>query len=185
MAPVAVFAATEQLGRLVIRRPDEAASMPPRNQDQPAIDTTAAMVEGPQRRDGQVPLAIDPPHASAGAGKAPVAVAASVSADGVRARVAETSAKDASAAQVKPRSSQPQGKTEFRPQLSVVGAKPAPGDLEGWVMELVASGGQPTGKSAAEFLGVSERTGRTRLNELKSAKPDLFTRAYLKEGTNS
>jgi hypothetical protein len=185
MAPVAVFAATEQLGRLVIRRPDEAASMPPRTQNQPAIDTTAAMVEGPQRRDGQVPLAIDPPHASAGAGKTPVAVAASVSADGVRARVAETSAKDASAAQVKPRSSKPQGKTEFRPQLSVVGAKPAPGDLEGWVMELVASGGQPTGKSAAEFLGVSERTGRTRLNELKSAKPDLFTRAYLKEGTNS
>lgn len=185
MAPVAVFAATEQLGRLVIRRPDEAASMPPRNQDQPAIDTTAAMVEGPQRRDGQVPLAIDLPHASAGAGKTAVAVAASVSADGVRARVAETSAKDASAAQVKPRSSKPQGKTEFRPQLSVVGAKPAPGDLEGWVMELVASGGQPTGKSAAEFLGVSERTGRTRLNELKSAKPDLFTGAYLKEGTNS
>jgi hypothetical protein len=186
MAPVAVFAATEQLGRLVIRRPEEAESMPPRSQDQPALDNTAAAVEGPQRPAGQAPLAIDPPHPSAGAGKASVAVAASVSADVVRARVAETSAKDApAAAQVKVRSSAPQATTESRPQLSVVGAKPAPGDLEGWVIGLIASGGQPTGKSAAEFLRVSERTGRTRLNELKSTLPDLFTGAYLKEGTNS
>jgi Protein of unknown function (DUF2637) len=185
MAPVAVFAATEQLGRLVIRRPEEAAPMPPGSQNQPALDNKAAGVERPQRPDGQVPLAIEPPHVSAGAGKAPVAVAASVSADGVRARVADTSARDAPEAQVKLRSSAPQPKSESRPQLSVVGAKPAPGDLEGWAIGLIASGSQPTGKSAAEFLGVSERTGRTRLNELKTAKPDLFTGAYLKEGTNS
>ena len=115
-----------------------------------------------------------------------MAVAASVSADIVRARVSETSAKDAPTAQQIKRPSPPQQtKTESRPQLSVVGAKPAAGDLEGWAIGLIASGGQPTGKSAADFLGVSERTGRTRLNELRTAKPDLFTGAYLKEGTNS
>jgi hypothetical protein len=183
MAPVAVFAATEQLGRLVIRRPEEPASTTG-NQDRPVVNGAAANTQGAPRPD-TAPLALDPPRPSDGGRKAPAVVAGSVPADGVRARILETAARDAPASAKALTSTAPATRPGSRPQLSVVGAKPGAGDLEGWVIGLIDSGRQPVGKSAAEFLGVSERTGRTRLNELKTARPDLFTGVYLNEGTNS
>ncbi|HEY8754060.1 MAG TPA: hypothetical protein VIM40_10500, partial [Arthrobacter sp.] len=71
------------------------------------------------------------------------------------------------------------------PSLSVVGRKPKAMDLEQWVSAQLSAGTQPTGKAAAKFLNVSERTGRTRLNDLKATQPALFAGAVLKEGTNA
>ena len=56
------------------------------------------------------------------------------------------------------------------------GALPAWADpLAPWLGECVASGTEITGRSLADELGVSDRTGRRRLEELKAAAPHLFT----------
>jgi len=44
-----------------------------------------------------------------------------------------------------------------------------------FVSEQVRQGTEVTGQQVAEFLNVSDRTGRRRLNELKDNHPDLFT----------
>lgn len=73
----------------------------------------------------------------------------------------------------------PQRRSEpVRPALSVV-REGVRSEVQGsalarWVTGEVAAGRVPTGKSAAVFLKVSERTGRTRLNELKSSSPSIF-----------
>lgn len=181
MAPVAVFAATEQLGRLVIRRPErqqptESLPIPETNgadkpvgtpidegQQEPRHQIGAPVVDQGKDPDQSDPLpalppspAEEPPVADDPSGEYPASVTAA----------------DPGPAGVS------------RPVLSVVGRKPKTTDFQAWVSSLVASGSQPTGKDAAEFLGVSERTGRARLNALKKADPELFEGASLKRGTN-
>lgn len=57
-----------------------------------------------------------------------------------------------------------------------IGALPSWADpLEAWLGECVASGTEITGRSLADELRVSDRTGRRRLEELKAAAPHLFT----------
>lgn len=156
MAPVAVFAATEQLGRLVIReREDPTASIG----EQPASSSATK-----EERSEAVTDVPDSERAESAPNRAPEDPARE------RAAVAER----ITAAPI----------TESRPQLSLVGGKPVDGDLEGWVRGLVSAGSSPTGRGAAEFLGVAERTGRSRLNALKKEKPGLFEPSR-KEGINA
>lgn len=44
-----------------------------------------------------------------------------------------------------------------------------------FIREQVDQGVEVTGGMVAEFLGVSDRTGRRRLNDLKDTQPGLFT----------
>ncbi len=71
------------------------------------------------------------------------------------------------------------------PEASLPGAVAAPeglpervaGDADGfaaWVAERVAGGRPITGTAAGEFLGVSDRTGRNRIKELKNERPEIF-----------
>lgn len=46
--------------------------------------------------------------------------------------------------------------------------------LANYVTTCARSGAKPTGKGAAAVLGMSERTGRERLKELKARRPELF-----------
>lgn len=184
MAPVAVFAATEQLGRLAIRRPEvpgtPGSSLPiPGGNDvaqalsnpvsgsveDPAPGATAPSPEQtpPTQLDPSPPLpahhSADEPETGTDAGRQDPAPAPAPAPS-------------------------PEPGAAVRPVLSVVGRKPRPSDFEGWARDIVASGEQPTGKGAAEFLGVSERTGRNRLNALKKEHPGLFDGVALKKGTN-
>lgn len=229
LAPLAVFAATEQLGRLVIRRPEDetvpaalvespSAGGPgggERIPENTAVDlvvpavTAALVVDAPEPLVPEVEPVLEPvgsvPVSSTAKETSVFDVAADVepepaTIDGLpetvdsetpveppiapeRSDVTVEPAKS-SGAHLEPATMAPVAKPA-RPALSVVGRAPRPTDLEQWVMSVIASGSQPTGKGAAELLGVSERTGRTRLNDLKVSKPALFTGEALKEGTHS
>ena len=61
-----------------------------------------------------------------------------------------------------------------RPRLSVVGRSGTKPSLVDWIHAEVAAGRTPTGKGAAAFLGVSERTGRRNLTDLKTERPEVF-----------
>lgn len=180
MAPVAVFAATEQLGRLAIRRPEvpgtPGASLPTMagnpvaqalgnlvsgSVDDPTLGATVPSPEQTTPTQLDTPATIPALHGTDKSGDM---------ADAGRKDPAPAPSPDTGAA--------------VRPVLSVVGRRPRPSDFEGWARDIVASGEQPTGRGAAEFLGVSERTGRNRLNALKKEHPGLFDGVALKKGTN-
>lgn len=236
LAPLAVFAATEQLGRLVIRRPEGKAVLTTFVESPPAggpgggqriiLENTVRdpavpaplpelVVDAPEPLVPEVEPVLEPVGsvpASSTAKESPVSdVAANVEPEpsaiddlpeavdseagpGEPLIVPEHS--NVTVEPAKPLGDLVEGTAPaaatvvpaampVRRALSVVGRAPRPTDLEQWVVSVVADGSQPTGKGAAEFLGVSERTGRTRLNELKVSKPALFTREALKEGTHS
>lgn len=182
MAPVAVFAATEQLGRLVIRRPEPQG--PVSSPSVPAGNDVSVPVSTPGGEGLQDPGS----H-----GVVPAAETASVPDRGDSSTVSPVLHAPDSAGKTEESGGEnpvpvpapnPGPGVVSRPVLSVVGHKPRAGDFEAWVGSVVASGEQPTGKDAAEFLGVSERTGRARLNALKKSDPELFDRVVLKKGTN-
>lgn len=54
-----------------------------------------------------------------------------------------------------------------------------------WVRAELAHGRPLTGSRVGAFLGVSERTGRNRLNDLKDAQPDLFVDRELVRGVEA
>lgn len=176
LAPVAVFAATEQLGRLVIRRPVQ----------QPA--TAAYPV--PSRTGSSTPLGGLTDERSQASSQhiatAPVAEGVTSLPPAVPPVTKESDTDPTTDVEVFVQASSEASGTSgaVRPVVSVVGRKPRAADLQAWVKAVVASGTQPTGKDAAEFLGVSERTGRARLTALKKAEPDLFNEIALKQGTN-
>ncbi|MHA7170046.1 DUF2637 domain-containing protein [Arthrobacter bambusae] len=182
MAPVAVFAATEQLGRLVIRRPE-----PPVSTAAPASVEPAPVLPGGRPGPDEHPVAGPEPS--------PAALETSELFEPAPGPVPEVETEvglevpgPGAGEEKEPMTHSPasvEAGPGVRPMLSVVGRKPRPSDFESWIGAVVASGEQPTGKSAAEFLGVSERTGRARLNALKKANPGLFTGEMLAEGTNS
>jgi hypothetical protein len=198
LAPVAVFAATEQLGRLVIGRPDageSGAALPAASIGTVPDDPGSGGQPLPGLEHSAVPDAWLFTEAAAGhaapdslpvtqdepAVPVPVGAAALPSTESVHAVPAETSS-DGLTSHVAP---VPAPAVSARPSLSVVGRKPKAMDLEEWVGVQLSAGTQPTGKGASEFLGVSERTGRTRLKDLKATQPALFAGAALKEGTNA
>lgn len=43
-----------------------------------------------------------------------------------------------------------------------------------WVADQVTAGEEPTSSGLAEVLGVSERTARRRLRDVRTAHPELF-----------
>ncbi|MGY4543604.1 hypothetical protein ACVWY0_003544 [Arthrobacter sp. UYNi723] len=198
LAPLAVFAATEQLGRLVIGRPDAgepAAKLTvgsvgtapdgPGSGGEPLPEAEVAHVPATwlaaESTAGEAVRASLPVTQDEPAVPVPVGAATAPSTESVPAVPAETSS-DGLTSHVAP---VPALNVSPRPSLSVVGRKPKAMDLEQWVGAQLSAGTQPTGKAAAKFLNVSERTGRTRLNDLKATQPALFAGAVLKEGTNA
>jgi len=51
---------------------------------------------------------------------------------------------------------------------------PSEDDFAEWVLGRRRAGEPVTGSTAGSFLGVSERTGRNRIKELRAARPELF-----------
>lgn len=200
MAPVAVFAATEQISRLAFLKPEQpnraasepeapaelpeaaelgtgstpalpgapAATLMPEPEAQPEIAST---VEDEPVRSMEAPAEL-PEAAAAEVGRndqAPEAVAAPA-----------TAPPEAAAAPVMVQPETP----EARPQEpeapeaeddSRHTATDAPKDLAEWVEQQREQGKPVNGTTAAEFLGLSDRTGRARLTALRESHPHLFT----------
>lgn len=162
-APIAVFAATEELSRLAFRSPaaeDAQAIENEELEEAEPVDELAPYRQIQQRVSAPAPVAETPAPAE------PVAVEA--------APVAETTPqKPSEAAQ----SAEPTENTP-EPIEEVSGSqKPAEDDLEviaQWVKEQHAQGQKVTGASIGQFIGKSPRTGSNRLNQLKDTMPELF-----------
>ena len=52
--------------------------------------------------------------------------------------------------------------------------EPSEDEFVAWVQQRRREGEAITGPTAGAFLGVSERTGRNRIKELRAARPELF-----------
>ncbi|GAB3249130.1 DUF2637 domain-containing protein [Arthrobacter pigmenti] len=154
LAPVAVFAATEQLGRLIIRHP---------------VTEHVALMD-------RHPVTVEVPGAVSDAQVATEAVAGTVQEEPVAATepAPESTAVSSTAVAV-----------AERPRLSVVGHRGGKPSLADWVRAEISADRTPTGTGAAAFLGVSDRTGRRNLMDLKAERPELFEAVTVsrREGT--
>lgn len=217
LAPVSVFTATEQLGRLVIRHPATADVSSvlvggpiggPNGDGIPAIRADKSLVIPVQEAAGtnaarrapvQIPtpvktaesVAVEPAAVPQESKQEPATNAAGAEPTLIDAQI-DVAPKSGSLPKMashheNSQLAEPTTSPSVRPWLSVVGRESdKPSSLADWVVLQVAEDTQPTGKTAAEFLGVSERTGRRNLTELKEARPELFDTDVLmaKDGSN-
>lgn len=182
LAPLGVFAATEQMARLVVLRPQDrqstvepAASDPaPHEEAQVVSQVPTPQMKSPApvqasteeaepirvRQSSAEHLASEPAlePGAANEAEAPVEPSASES----EAPVEEGAPEAAPVAQERPEGSseEPEGPSEE--------------DFAEWVQGRRRAGEPVTGPTAGAFLGVSERTGRNRIKELRAARPELF-----------
>ena len=204
MAPVAVFAATEQISRLAFlepKQPIRAASGPEAPAELPEAaepiagavpalpDTPAAtLMTEPEAQPEIVSTVEDEPvhsmEAPAEPPEAPEAPAAEAGPDDEAPETTTTPATAPPEAAATPVMMLPPEVPEARPQEPEVPeaesdsrrtAADAPKDLAEWVEQQREQGKPVNGTTAAEFLGLSDRTGRARLTALRETHPHLFT----------
>lgn len=172
LAPIAVFAATEELSRLAFAYSSSAAereptatvpsgTLEPVSETEPEETVPQAPLQVPARLQPELPK---PEIESV------VPVVAPVTTEPVR--VTTESPAEETEVLV--------GATEQSAQLnqnSVGGGEDEA--LATWVREQIQAGNKLTGSAAGNFLGLSSRTGRNRLNKLRETSPEVF------EGENS
>lgn len=184
LAPVAVFASTEELGRLVIGSPHGPT------QTKPSVGSTATQITDASSVQSEDSSAKDDPTV-------PPAHQAEVE------RVPEV---ELPPSKNLPDEEPPVEKAVYPPKAPVVDAlamfgphraalsivpKPVSettGDpVSRWIVQQISAGEQVTGKSLGAFLGVSDRTGQKRLKELKDANPAMFagspSKVYANQGS--
>lgn len=203
MAPVAVFAATEQVSRLAFSEPKgpvRAASEPEAPAEkpeavEPGAGSTPALPEAPAAAVMPEPEA--QPEIASAAGEEPIgsteaptelpeaeeSAAAEDGRDEQAHDVATTLTPAPPEAAAAPVVTQPEAPEALpdEPEVPEAGddsrhaAPGAPKDLAEWVEQQRAQGAPVNGTTAAEFLGLSDRTGRARLTALRESHPHLFT----------
>lgn len=197
MAPVAVFAATEQVSRLAFSEPKRrvrAASEPealaelpeaaePSAGSTPALPEVAAAAVMPEP-EAQPEIASAAGDEPIGSTETPAELPEAGDGRDEQAHdVAMTLTTAPPEAVAAPVVTQPEA-PEARPQEPEVPeaeddsqhtATEAPKDLAEWVEQQREQGKPVNGTTAAEFLGLSDRTGRARLTALRESHPHLFT----------
>lgn len=182
LAPLGVFAATEQMARLVVLRPQDRADSGYENpsattpahremETEPALTMGAGASEPlpvvAEQLDGGV---VD---AEAGDGDAAVMnpLPEVLEAEEPKAEaVAATAATPSDEASPGLPAEEATGRMESTWEVETPDDDP----FIAWVESQRRAGLPVTGKSAGEFLDVSERTGRNRIKELKAERPELF-----------
>lgn len=168
LAPIGVFAATEQMARLVVLRPQDR---------QPATDGSPDVDEEPAPRADSADEPTDQEPASTEAELPAAAVD--------EAKAVESAPPPAAVepARQQPAAIEPAPAPEQPVEPSPVPVEAAESDqAEGqgadefveWVIEQRRHDRPITGRTAGDFLEVSERTGRNRIKELRHARPELF-----------
>ena len=196
MAPLAVFAATEQISRLAfatetapvytaqetpaptaeepprtVAAPErlEAPRAPERAQLAPVVDepeSTAETSEGSASEE-QIPETADEAPATG--------PAAEESSEQLPTPVQEPTP-ETTAQSVAPAPEPVQERSEGLADAprSTGGEDEDPDGFIAWVREQIAAGESLTGATAGDFLGKSDRTGRNRLNALRDERPEIF-----------
>lgn len=167
MAPLAVFAATEQISRLAFAT-DTAPQYTPQDEFVTAEELTptvaaAGPVEAPRapQRAQLDPVATEPETAEA-VEERPAAVMEPTP---------ETTAQPVAPA---PEPVQEASQEPAEAPQSPVGEDEDPDGFIAWVRGQIAAGESLTGATAGAFLGKSDRTGRNRLNALRDERPEIF-----------
>ena len=164
LAPLGVFAATEQMARLVVLRPQDRKAIreAPEPVAEPAGGAAQLDVSGPSTDEPEAPAEDPAPEPEAPAEQP--AKEAKAPAE----RVASTSA---SAAPVDAPAEESMSESASEPEAA---PEPSEDEFVAWVQQRHREGEAITGPTAGAFLGVSERTGRNRIKELRAARPELF-----------
>ncbi|WP_270263984.1 DUF2637 domain-containing protein [Kocuria marina] len=179
LAPLGVFAATEQMARLVVLRPQDRANsaletastkvLAARPEGAATTSTAVAAASEPlpvieQQRDW--PIFNEKPEEADAVVMDPIQ-------EGLEAQQPDAEVVAAAAAKVTkeaPRFESRQDSLECTPRAET----PEEDPFAAWVEAQRRAGLPVTGKSAGEFLDVSERTGRNRIKELRAERPELF-----------
>lgn len=168
LAPIAVFAATEELSRLAFAYSSSAAER------EPTVTVPSGTLETePEETVPQAPLQV-PAHPQRELPKPEIESVVPVVAPVTTEPVRETTELPAEETEVLV------GAPEQSAQLnqnSIGGGEDEA--LATWVREQIQAGNKLTGSAAGNFLGLSSRTGRNRLNKLRETSPEVF------EGENS
>lgn len=183
LAPLGVFAATEQMARLVVLRPQdrqapavrEVALPAPAAPQEALADSPASEPEDPSQDEfhSPAPGGLESRDHQTAPTAVPVETApelseAEVELEGNLSSGEELQADDE--AEEAPEVDEPE-------EASTVAEEPSEEDFVAWVQQRRREGEPITGPTAGAFLGVSERTGRNRIKELRSARPELFEEA--------
>lgn len=170
LAPLGVFAATEQMARLVVLRPqDRQVSVSP----VVALPASAAPPESPVDSPAPGP---EEPQEPAEEPEAPIEEPKPEEPAEEPAPERETPAEDpAPEAPVEgPEEPAEQSDSEAKSEAVSETEEPSEDEFVAWVQQRRREGEAITGPTAGAFLGVSERTGRNRIKELRAARPELF-----------
>lgn len=160
LAPVAIFTATEELGRLAVERPRHQATVV---EDSPAETSDSASNSHETSSDtdqGSV-------HPASSVGNKEQSPLSSV----------EDRAPTPAAPEecITTSSERLRGESNVDSRHKAAGAEVTEIDqLTRWVCTEVEEGRTPASKAVADLLGVSDRTARRKLAVLKDARPDLF-----------
>lgn len=172
LAPIAVFAATEELSRLAFAYSSSAAEREP-TATVPAGTLEPVSETQPEETVPQAPLQV-PARLQPELPKPEIESVVPVVAPVTTGPVRVTTESPAEETEVLV------GAPEQSAQLN---QNPAGGGedeaLATWVREQIQAGNKLTGSAAGNFLGLSSRTGRNRLNKLRETSPEVF------EGENS
>lgn len=170
LAPLGVFAATEQMARLVVLRPqDRQVSVSP----VVALPASAAPLESPVDSPAPGP---EEPQEPAEEPEAPIEEPEPEEPAEEPTPERETPAEDpAPEAPVEgPEEPAEQSDSEAKSEAVSEPEEPSEDEFVAWVQQRRREGEAITGPTAGAFLGVSERTGRNRIKELRAARPELF-----------
>lgn len=185
LAPLGVFAATEQMARLVVLRPqDRQAPVEPVEAPEDSLSVPVASPE-PSPQVGQA-APVQAPVEAAGPTLGPEAPAEVPAPEPAPEPEPEAPVEPEAPAEVPAPETEPEAPAEepaiktapvaqVRPERAAEGPEgPSADDFAEWVLGRRRAGEPVTGSTAGSFLGVSERTGRNRIKELRAARPELF-----------
>lgn len=172
LAPIAVFAATEELSRLAFAYSSSAAEREP-TATVPSGTLEPVSETEPEETIPQAPLQV-PAHPQPELPKPEIESVVPVVVPVTTGPVRVTTESPAEETEVLV------GAPEQSAQLNQKSASGGEDEaLATWVREQIQAGNKLTGSAAGNFLGLSSRTGRNRLNKLRETSPEVF------EGENS
>lgn len=196
MAPLAVFAATEQISRLAFAT-DTAPEYTAQQETVQAVEELPQTVAAPERLEAPrvperaqlAPVVNEPEETSETSEDAPIEEQAPEATDEVPAVEPEPEESpeqlltpvqeptpETTAQSVAPAPEPVQERSEGLAEAPqpTDGEDEDPDGFIAWVREQIAAGESLTGATAGDFLGKSDRTGRNRLNALRDERPEIF-----------
>lgn len=183
LAPLGVFAATEQMARLVVLRPQDRERLAHETAVPGLANPAGSAAEGlaPEPVEDApesvaTPLAGDTEETPTPAPRpepehSPEPEVLEVQPEPTPELRAESETQESAEGDVE---AEEVAEIDDRDEAGMKLEEPSEAHLVAWVLERRREGEPITGPTVGAFLGVSERTGRNRIKELRAARPELF-----------